>query len=107
MNAKSKHTIAVTATENALRPAMYAKGKPIAAMNILDRMKYYHVPGVSVAVIDNGKIDWAKGNDAISVKITSLYCIIPVLKKQNLPSHQQIRSRLRAKWVMLDSVPVG
>jgi len=40
---------------------MYAKGKPIAAMNILDRMKYYHVPGVSVAVIDNGKIDWAKG----------------------------------------------
>jgi len=61
MNAKSKHTIAITATENALRPAMYAKGKPIAAMNILDRMKYYHVPGVSVAVIDNGKIDWAKG----------------------------------------------
>ena len=47
--------IAVTAAENALRPAMYAIGKPIAAMNILDRMKYYHVPGMSVAVIDNGK----------------------------------------------------
>ena len=61
MNAKSKHTIAATTLENALRPAMYAKGKPIAAMNILDRMKYYHVPGVSVAVINNGKIDWAKG----------------------------------------------
>ena len=61
MNAKSKHAIAAKAVENALRPAMYAKGKPIAAMNILDRMKYYHVPGVSVAVIDNGKIDWAKG----------------------------------------------
>ena len=61
MNVKSKHAIVVTAVENALRPAMYAKGKPIAAMNILDRMKYYNVPGVSVAVIDNGKIDWAKG----------------------------------------------
>ena len=61
MNAKSKHNITVMAVENALQPAMYAQGKPIAAMNILDRMKYYKIPGVSVAVIDNGKIDWAKG----------------------------------------------
>lgn len=61
MNAKSKHAFAATAVENALQPAMYTKGKPIAAMNILDRMKYYNIPGVSVAVIDNGKIDWAKG----------------------------------------------
>jgi len=61
MNAKSKHNIAVMAVENALQPAMYAQGKPIAAMNILDRMKYYKIPGVSVAVIDNGKIAWAKG----------------------------------------------
>jgi CubicO group peptidase (beta-lactamase class C family) len=61
MNVKSKQPIVVTAVENALRPAMYAKDKPIAAMNILDRMKYYNVPGVSIAVIDNGKIDWAKG----------------------------------------------
>ncbi len=61
MSVRSKHAITATAVENALQPAMYAKGKPIAAMNILDRMKYYNVPGVSVAVIDNGKIDWAKG----------------------------------------------
>jgi len=57
----SKHAIAVTAVENTLRPAMYAKGKPIAAMNILDRMKHYKVPGLSVAVIDKGEIAWAKG----------------------------------------------
>jgi|WetSurMetagenome_2_1015567.scaffolds.fasta_scaffold69416_2 CubicO group peptidase (beta-lactamase class C family) len=61
MNAKSNQNSVVTAVENALRPAMYAKGEPIAAMNILDRMKYYQVAGVGVAVIDNGKIDWAKG----------------------------------------------
>ena len=61
MNVKSKHANVVTAVENALKPAMYVKGKPIAAMNILDRMKYYNVPGVSVAVIDNGEIAWAKG----------------------------------------------
>jgi len=29
--------------------------------NILDRMKYYNVPGVSIAVIKDYKIDWAKG----------------------------------------------
>ena len=61
MNAKSKHNIAVMVVENALQPAMYAQGKPISAMNILDRMKYYKIPGVSIAFIDNGKIDWAKG----------------------------------------------
>jgi len=68
-NCKSRHTAEnpvknparIQAVENGLKPAMYAKGEPIAAMNILDRMKYYNVPGVSVAVIDNGKIEWAKG----------------------------------------------
>ena len=51
----------IGAAENALKPAMYEKGKAPAAMNILDRMKHYHVPGVSVAVINEGKIEWAKG----------------------------------------------
>ena len=51
----------IEAAENALKPALYEKGKPPAAMNILDRMKHYHVPGVSVAVINEGKIEWAKG----------------------------------------------
>jgi CubicO group peptidase (beta-lactamase class C family) len=56
-----KHATSVTAVENALLPAMVAKGKPIIAMNILDRMKYYNIPGVSVAVIENREIAWAKG----------------------------------------------
>ena len=51
----------IGAAENALKPALYEKGKPPAAMNILDRMKHYRVPGVSVAVINEGKIEWAKG----------------------------------------------
>ena len=29
--------------------------------NIYQRMKYYNVPGVSIAVVDNDKIIWAKG----------------------------------------------
>ena len=51
----------IGAVENSLKPAMYEKGKPPVSMNILDRMKHYHVPGVSVAVINEGKIEWAKG----------------------------------------------
>jgi CubicO group peptidase (beta-lactamase class C family) len=32
----------------------------INKMNILDRMKYYKVNGVSIAVIENGELQWAK-----------------------------------------------
>jgi CubicO group peptidase (beta-lactamase class C family) len=29
--------------------------------NILDRMKFYNIPGVSIAVINNHKVEWVKG----------------------------------------------
>ncbi len=29
--------------------------------SLKEQMNYYHTPGVSIAVIDNGKIDWARG----------------------------------------------
>ena len=30
-------------------------------MKLADRMAYYGVPGVSIAIINNGKLEWAKG----------------------------------------------
>ncbi|MBC7536456.1 MAG: serine hydrolase, partial [Ferruginibacter sp.] len=45
--------------ENNLIPFVPVKG--FKGWNILDRMKYYHVSGVSVAVIHNYKVEWAKG----------------------------------------------
>ncbi len=45
--------------ENSLMPFVPIKG--FKGWNILDRMKYYHVPGVSIAVIKDYKIAWAKG----------------------------------------------
>jgi CubicO group peptidase (beta-lactamase class C family) len=30
-------------------------------LSISERLKHYHVPGVSIAVIDDGEIDWARG----------------------------------------------
>lgn len=45
--------------ENNLIP--FVPVKDFQGWNILDRMKYYKVPGVSIAVIKDYKIDWAKG----------------------------------------------
>jgi CubicO group peptidase (beta-lactamase class C family) len=45
--------------ENNLIP--FVPVKNFKTWNIVDRMKYYNVPGVSIAVIKDYKIDWAKG----------------------------------------------
>jgi Beta-lactamase class C and other penicillin binding proteins len=47
--------------EHNLRSTVFVKGDPIVRYSIADRMQHYQVPGVSVAVINNGKIEWAKG----------------------------------------------
>lgn len=45
--------------ENNLLPAVVIAGKG-SGMKIADRMAHYKVPGVSVAVINDGKIEWAR-----------------------------------------------
>lgn len=45
--------------ENGLLPAVLIKGDP--SWSIVERMKHYKIPGLSVAVIKDFKIDWAKG----------------------------------------------
>ncbi|MBS3819704.1 serine hydrolase [bacterium] len=47
--------------ENGLLKAVKIKGEPVEPMNLGERMEKYHVPGVSVAVIHNYQMDWAKG----------------------------------------------
>jgi CubicO group peptidase (beta-lactamase class C family) len=44
--------------ENGLLPAVLVKGDP--GWSIAERMKFYKVPGLSVAVIKDFKIDWAR-----------------------------------------------
>lgn len=51
----------IDSIENGLIPPFVAKGDPIPKMNIYDRMEHYHVPGVSIAVVKDGKLHWAKG----------------------------------------------
>jgi CubicO group peptidase (beta-lactamase class C family) len=42
-------------------PAIIVKGEPAAVTKLADRMAALHVPGVSIAVIHDGKIEWARG----------------------------------------------
>ncbi|MGH9764224.1 MAG: serine hydrolase domain-containing protein, partial [Blastocatellia bacterium] len=50
----------IKAVENGLLPAVVVKGEG-AAGTISDRMAHYRVPGISIAVINDYKIEWAKG----------------------------------------------
>lgn len=45
--------------ENNLIPYVPVKG--FKGWNIIDRMNYYKVPGLSIAIINDYKIDWVKG----------------------------------------------
>jgi CubicO group peptidase (beta-lactamase class C family) len=47
--------------ENGLIKHIQIKGDSVHRFNIQERMDHYKVPGVSIAVVENGKIRWAKG----------------------------------------------
>lgn len=47
--------------ENGLQPGMQITGDSTANYNIEERMRELGIPGVSIAVINNGKLEWAKG----------------------------------------------
>jgi CubicO group peptidase (beta-lactamase class C family) len=49
------------AIEHHLRYAVKIDGQPDSALDLLDRMRSYHVPGVSIAVIDHYRVVFAKG----------------------------------------------
>ena len=50
-----------------LLPATITQGEKPATTKLTERMAALHVPGVSIAVIHDGKIEWAKGYGAVSV----------------------------------------
>src|SRR4030042_6409124 len=51
----------IDAGENSLIAAVINAGSEPAGMSLSDRMQHYQVPGVGIAVINNGRIEWAKG----------------------------------------------
>lgn len=49
------------AVEAGLLPGVVVAGRPIPTWGIWDRMERHRVPGVSIAVINDGVVEWAKG----------------------------------------------
>jgi CubicO group peptidase (beta-lactamase class C family) len=53
--------------EDSILPAILVKGRPTQGTTLTARMAALHVPGISVALIHNGKIEWAKGFGVIKI----------------------------------------
>jgi CubicO group peptidase (beta-lactamase class C family) len=51
----------VQQVEACLQPPVLVKGEGTGCKTLAERMQQLHVPGVSVAVIHNGVIEWARG----------------------------------------------
>ncbi len=46
--------------ENGLLPAVVIKGAPPAGTTLTERLEHYKIPGVSIAVVNDGRIEWAR-----------------------------------------------
>jgi CubicO group peptidase (beta-lactamase class C family) len=51
----------IDSIENSLLPSILIEGEPVEGFNLLDRMDYYKVPGISIAFMNGGEIVWARG----------------------------------------------
>jgi CubicO group peptidase (beta-lactamase class C family) len=52
---------AITRVTSTLHPGIVVKGAASIAYALAERMAHYNVPGVSIAVVDSGRLVWARG----------------------------------------------
>ena len=50
----------ITEIENNLLPNIHAKGTKKQTFNLQERMEHHKVPGISIAIVKNGKLHWSK-----------------------------------------------
>ena len=53
--------------ESCLSPPIVVKGEPPVCTPLLTRMQQLHIPGVSIAVVHHGVVEWARGYGVASV----------------------------------------
>ena len=88
VNAQSKSlSERINAVENGLIP--FVPVKDFKSWTINERMKFYNVNGVSIAVIKNYKIDWARG-----------YGLADTLKKEKVTTQTMFSAGSISKLVM-------
>ncbi|MGD2217481.1 MAG: serine hydrolase [Gemmatimonadales bacterium] len=51
----------IAAIENELLPSLVIRGEPVETATLAERIEALGVPGVSIAVINDGEIEWARG----------------------------------------------
>lgn len=73
------------AVEHNLETLVHIEGRPDPGMSLLERMAYYHVPAVSIAVLHYGKLEWAAAYGARSldgppVTPDTLFCAASMTK---------------------------
>ncbi|MEM9831931.1 MAG: serine hydrolase domain-containing protein [Bacteroidota bacterium] len=51
----------IEAVESGLTPSIVAKSDSAKTYSIAERMSHYNVPGVSIAIVTDGELHWAKG----------------------------------------------
>jgi len=56
--------------ENGLIKSGTVNRKTAKKLRLVDRMNFYQVPGVSIAVINNNRIEWAKGYGVLDARET-------------------------------------
>ena len=61
----------INAIENNLMAAIQIKGEPVNKYSIAERMEHYKVPGISIAVVKDGVIRWARGYGIANTKDSS------------------------------------
>src|SRR6476660_7657703 len=57
----------IARVENGLLPRTVIQGRPLPVAKLAERMSTLKVPGVSIAVINNGAIEWARGFGVVDV----------------------------------------
>src|SRR5262245_23915835 len=58
---KDGDSVRITRVERGLLPRVAIQNRSDTTYALSDRMRHYAVPGVSVAVIDSGKVAWTRG----------------------------------------------
>ncbi|TQV81030.1 beta-lactamase family protein [Exilibacterium tricleocarpae] len=66
-----KVAIDIAAVEHGLRPRFVVSGEGVEPWSLERRMAHYKTPGVSIAVIVDGKIAWAKGYGVVDATATT------------------------------------
>ncbi|MBD1392652.1 serine hydrolase domain-containing protein [Mucilaginibacter glaciei] len=122
LQAQSKKDFQQAQFENSLQlPASFVFADSVVKKyNILERMSYHNIPSVSIAVIDNGKVVWAKAygysNDSLKIPATinTMYqaasisksvnaiCIIKLVQDGKLSLTMDIRQYLKT-WKFPDN----